>query len=199
MVDITNIAASTQSEKVISVNSSQETVTSYPLLDYVVPNVDEHQDLLRAMRKACGWGLADVPQWFVQQSEGTRIMVVFYQHGTKTPAGMGAVELIDFDHGDKDVADLDSKRGSIVSLFLYKKFRGKGYLGRILLILEEIAREEKGLEIVTLYGLSLAGGYEKFGYKTFKMQKRNYGGNNNWDTRYLQKSLREQESQQLVV
>lgn len=115
-------------------------------------------------------------------------MSIFYLPGTATPIGMGGVELKDFDRADKDVADIDSKRGCIVSLFLYKQYRGKGYLGKILSICEEIARE-KGLKVLTIYGLAKAGGYEKFGYKTFKVAVRNYGGENNWETRYLEKVL----------
>lgn len=28
---------------------------TYPALDYVIPNEEEHKTLLLAMRKACGW------------------------------------------------------------------------------------------------------------------------------------------------
>ncbi|KAG9065943.1 hypothetical protein KI688_002240 [Linnemannia hyalina] len=159
-----------------------------PDLDYVVPNPEEHLKLLVAMRKACGWEAGMVPTWFIQQADGTRVMSIFYLPGTTTPIGMGAVELQDFDQADKDVADIDSKRGCVVSLFLYKQYRGKGYLGKILSICEEIARG-KGLKVLTIYGLAKAGGYEKFGYKTFKMAVRNYGGENNWETRYLEMVL----------
>ncbi|KAG0351107.1 hypothetical protein BG005_009405 [Podila minutissima] len=161
---------------------------TYPALDYVIPNEEEHKTLLLAMRKACGWDSWSVPTWFVQQAEGTRVMAIFYLPGTKTPVGMGGIELEDFAHHDKDVADLDTKRGCVVSLFVYKQYRGKGYLGQILHICEEIARN-KGLAVLTIYGLAKAGGYEKFGYRTFKVEKRNYGGENNWETRFLLKDL----------
>ncbi|KAF9126407.1 hypothetical protein BG015_004702 [Linnemannia schmuckeri] len=173
------------SEKPVSVVAK---TAPLPDLDYVVPNREEHQKLLVAMRKACGWDAGMVPTWFIQQAEGTRFMAIFYLPGTTTPIGMGGVELQDFDQADKDVADMDSKRGCIVSLFLYKQYRGKGYLGKILSICEDIARE-KGLRVLTIYGLAKAGGYEKFGYRTFKMAMRNYGGENNWETRYLEKIL----------
>ncbi|KAF9969520.1 hypothetical protein BGZ65_011861 [Modicella reniformis] len=101
---------------------------------------------------------------------------------------MGGIEMQDFDHDDKDVADAATKRGCVVSLFLYKKYRRKGYLGIMLETCEEIARQ-KGLETVTIYGLSKAGGFEKFGYKTFKIEKRNYGGNVYRETRFLEKAL----------
>ncbi|KAG0093873.1 hypothetical protein BGZ93_006081 [Podila epicladia] len=161
---------------------------TYPALDYVIPNEEEHKTLLLAMRKACGWDSWFVPSWFVQQAEGTRVMAIFYLPGTKTPVGMGGIELEDFTHHDKDVADLDTKRGCIVSLFVYKQYRGKGYLGQILHICEEIARN-KGLAVLTIYGLAKAGGYEKFGYQTFKVENRNYGGDNDWETRFLLKKL----------
>ncbi|KAF9430162.1 hypothetical protein BGZ76_000947 [Entomortierella beljakovae] len=173
-------------ESNIDIPSQEQT---YPPLDYKVPNAQEHQALVVAMRKACGWDAGNVPMWFVQQAEGTRFMMIFYLPGTDTPVGMGGVELMDFNHHDKDVADIDSKRGCIVSLFLYKQFRKKSYLGRMLQVCEEIGRDN-GLETLTLYGLSLAWKYEKFGYKTFKVEKRNYGGDQNWETRFLQKSLR---------
>ncbi|KAF9405063.1 hypothetical protein BGZ94_003781, partial [Podila epigama] len=101
-------------------------------------------------------------------------MGIFYLPGTSTAVGMGGIELKDFAHEDKDVADIETKRGCVVSLFVYKKYRGKGYLGRILSICEQMARD-KGLKVLTIYGLSKAGGYEKFGYQTFKVEKRNYG------------------------
>ncbi|KAI7820668.1 hypothetical protein BC939DRAFT_478781 [Gamsiella multidivaricata] len=168
--------------------NSKEPILPHPALDYVIPNAEEHQTLLKAMRKACGWDVANVPKWFVQQAEGTRVMCIFYVPGTNTAVGMGGVEMKDFDRQDKDVADLETKRGCVVSLFLYKNYRGKGYLGRMLEVLEDIARQ-KELETLTIYGLSKAGGYEKFGYKTFKIEPRNYGGENNWETRFLAKSL----------
>ncbi|KAI1319831.1 hypothetical protein EDD11_002825 [Mortierella claussenii] len=188
MVDIPLNSVDVATQNLNAVDSSKESVSPHPALDYVIPNADEHRDLLRAMRKACGWDVANVPKWFIQQEEGTRIMAVFYLPGTKTPVGMGGVELVDFDHRDKDVADQGTKRGCIVSLFLYKQFRGKGYLRRVLEICEELGRI-KGLEVLTIYGLAKAGGYEKFGYKTFKIENRNYGGDNNWETRFLQKEL----------
>src|SRR5690242_19500030 len=115
-------------------------------------------------------------------------MSIFYLPGTATHIGMFVVELKDFAQYDKDVADIDSKLGCIVTIFHYKQYRGKGYLGKILSICEEIARE-KGLKVLTIYGLAKAGGYEKFGYKTFKVAVKNYGGENNWETRYLEKVL----------
>ncbi|KAG0358766.1 hypothetical protein BGX24_005915 [Mortierella sp. AD032] len=130
-----------------------------------------------------------VPTWFKQQAEGHRFMAVFYLPNTTTPVGMGGVELQDFDRQDKDVADLETGRGCIVSLFLYKQYRGKGYLGKILSICEEIAREQGKLKVLTIYGLSKAGGYKKFGYTTFKVGIRNYGGANDWETQYLEKVL----------
>ncbi|KAG0313942.1 hypothetical protein BG000_005708, partial [Podila horticola] len=129
----------------------------HPALDYVIPNEEEHKPLLLAMRKACGWDSWSVPTWFVQQAEGTRVMAIFYLPGTKTPVGMGGVELEDFSNHDKDVADPETKRGCVVSLFVYKQYRGKGYLGRILHICEEIARN-KGLAVLTIYGLEKGGG-----------------------------------------
>ncbi|KAG0207560.1 hypothetical protein BGX28_001223 [Mortierella sp. GBA30] len=132
--------------------------------------------------------LEQVPTWFKQQEEGTRTMVVFYLPGTKTAVGMGGIEFVDFEHQDKDVADVESKRGCVVSLFLYKQYRGQGYLGKILECCEEIARD-KGLEVMTIYGLEKAGGYEKFGYKTFKMEERVYSNIHHWMTRFLEKSL----------
>ncbi|KAK3842173.1 MAG: hypothetical protein J3R72DRAFT_443868 [Linnemannia gamsii] len=160
-----------------------------PELDYIVPNPEEHQKLLVAMRKACGWDAGMVPTWFKQQADGHRYMAVFYLPNTTTPIGMGGVELQDFDRQDKDVADLETGRGCIVSLFLYKQYRGKGYLGKILSICEEIAREQGKLKVLTIYGLSKAGGYKKFGYTTFKVGIRNYGGANDWETQYLEKVL----------
>lgn len=115
-------------------------------------------------------------------------MSVFFLPGTTTPVGMGGVEYQDFEHQDKDVADPETQRGCVVSLFIYKEYRGRGYLGKILEILEEMARQ-KGLKTLTLYGLSKALGYEKFGYKSFKVTDRNYGGNNNWNTTFLAKAL----------
>ena len=83
-------------------------------------------------------------------------MAVFYLPGTNTPVGMGGIELEDFAHHDKDVADLETKRGCVVSLFVYKQYRGQGYLGQILHICEEIARN-KGLAVLTIYGLDRGG------------------------------------------
>lgn len=136
----------------------------------------------------CSNNSPQVPTWFKQQEEGTRIMAIFYLPGTTTAVGMGGVEMEDFDQGDKDVADQLTKRGCVVSLFVYKKYRGKGYLGRILETIEGIARQ-KGLTTLTLYGLSKSGGFEKFGYETFKIEKRNYGGDTFRETRFLQKTL----------
>ncbi|KAI8602182.1 hypothetical protein EDD21DRAFT_372591 [Dissophora ornata] len=189
MVDIDIVVkATTETKDLNAMDSITEPVSPHPPLDYVIPNAEEHGALLKAMRKACGWDTAKVPTWFIQQEEGTRIMAIFYLPGTNTAVGMGGVEFLDFDHGDKDVADKETKRGCVVSLFLYKKFRGQGYLGRILDVCEELGRKS-GLETLTLYGLSKAAGYEKFGYKTFKVEKRNYGGDQNLDTRFLQKSI----------
>ncbi|KAF9194993.1 hypothetical protein BGZ51_005957 [Haplosporangium sp. Z 767] len=101
---------------------------------------------------------------------------------------MGGIEFQDFEHNDKDVADMESKRGCVVSLFLYKQYRGQGYLGTILKCCEEMGRS-KDLKVMTIYGLQKAGGYEKFGYRTFKMEERGYGGDNRWMTRFLEKSL----------
>ncbi|KAG0271933.1 hypothetical protein BGZ96_005560, partial [Linnemannia gamsii] len=173
MVSTTITTPKTQPDLSAVIHSSEKPLsvfeaTSLPDLEYVVPNAEEHQKLLVAMRKACGWDAGMVPTWFKQQAEGTRFMSIFYLPNTTTPIGMGGVELQDFDQNDKDVADMDSKRGCVVSLFLYKQYRGKGYLGKILAICEEIAKE-RGVEVLTLYGLEKAGGYEKFGYKTFKM------------------------------
>ncbi|KAF9362455.1 hypothetical protein BGX34_006160 [Mortierella sp. NVP85] len=167
---------------------SQELVSSYPPLDYVIPNAEDHQELMVKMRKACGWDKGLVPLWFEQQKEGSRVMALFYLPDTTTAVGMGGVEMQDFEHGDKDVADPLTKRGCVVSLFLYKKYRGKSYLGRMLEICEEIARQ-KELKTLTIYGLSKARGYEKFGYQTFKMEDREYSGNNIKNTRFLQKTL----------
>ncbi|KAF8979010.1 hypothetical protein BGZ46_005916 [Entomortierella lignicola] len=185
---ITDNTMNTTDTPVLDTINSEIPTPLYPPLDYVVPNAQDHQKLLVAMRKACGWDAGNVPRWFVQQDEGTRFMAIFYLPGTDTPVGMGGVELKDFDHQDKDVADIETKRGCVVSLFLYKMYRGKGYLGRMLEICEEIGRS-KGLKTLTLYGMEKAGGYEKFGYKTFKIENRNYGGNNNWETRFLEKSI----------
>ncbi|KAG0045862.1 hypothetical protein BGZ83_008926, partial [Gryganskiella cystojenkinii] len=180
---------STSTEKVVqldiqdlnAVDSIKEPVSPHPDLDYVIPNVDDHKKLLLAMRKACGWDSWSVPKWFVQQDEGKRFMTVFYLPGTTTPVGMGGIEYEDFEHQDKDVADPETKRGCVVSLFIYKQYRGQGYLGKILEILEEMSRE-KGLVTLTLYGLEKAPGYQKFGYKILKVADRNYGGDNNWKT-----------------
>ncbi|KAF9895709.1 hypothetical protein BX616_009002, partial [Lobosporangium transversale] len=121
-------------------------------------------------------------------NEGTRIMAIFYLPETKTPVGMGGIELKDFEFGDKDVADPENLRGCIVSLFLYKKFRRQGYLGRMIQICEELGRQ-RGLKALTLYGLSKAQGFEKFGYKTFKIEPRNYGGDTFRETRFLLKEI----------
>ncbi|KAF9581604.1 hypothetical protein BGW38_001326 [Lunasporangiospora selenospora] len=140
------------------------------------------------MRKACGWDAGMVPTWFVQQKEKTRIMAIFYLPGSTTPVGMGGIELVDFTNGDKSIADIDEKRGCVVSLFLYKKFRGRGYLPTLLSVCEELAHN-MGLEELTIFGMSKAHGYEKFGFHSFKVETRNYGGSNNWETRFLKKSL----------
>ncbi|CAO3564763.1 unnamed protein product [Mortierella alpina] len=169
-------------------DASAEATSPHPALDYVIPNAEEHQTLLKKMRKSCGWDAGMVPTWFVQQDEGTRVMAIFYLPGTKTAVGMGGIELVDFELKDKDVADVESRRGCIVSLFLHKQYRGQGYLGTIIACCEEMARS-KGLEVLTLYGLEKAQGYEKFGYKTFKMEERVYSGVNRWMTRFLEKSL----------
>ncbi|KAG0238191.1 hypothetical protein B0O80DRAFT_47331 [Mortierella sp. GBAus27b] len=170
-------------------DSSQEPVTSsYPPLDYVIPNAQDHQALVVAMRKACGWDKGMVPTWFKEQDKGIRVMAIFYLPGTTTAVGMGGVEMHDTTGGDKSVADPLTKRGCVVSLFVYKKYRGKGYLGRILEVLEEVARQQ-GLKTLTVYGLSKAGGYEKFGFKTYKMEQRGYGGDVKMDTRFLEKTL----------
>ncbi|KAG0267093.1 hypothetical protein BG011_009165 [Mortierella polycephala] len=172
----------------IGIDSSQTPASSHPALDYVISNAEEHQKLVVHMRKACGWDKGMVPTWFIQQDEGTRIMAVFYLPGTKTAVGMGGIEFQDFEHSDKDVADIESKRGCVVSLFLYKQYRGQGYLGTVLKCCEEMGRS-KGLEVMTIYGLEKAGGYERFGYRTFKMEERSYGGDNRWMTRFLEKPL----------
>ncbi|KAG0244431.1 hypothetical protein BGW41_007723 [Actinomortierella wolfii] len=161
---------------------------SPPALDHIVPNVDEHKALLRHMRKKCGWDASQVPLWFEQQAEGKRFMVIFYLPNTQTPVGMGGVELEDFAEHDKQVADLEEKRGCVVSLFLYKEYRGQGYLGRMLMVCEEIAKAN-GLKELTIYGLSKAGGYAKFGYEVFKVEDRNYGRHGFMKTTFLKKKL----------
>ncbi|KAF9931118.1 hypothetical protein FBU30_010738 [Linnemannia zychae] len=188
VTDAVNIAPLVQETADKTVSQIAVPEMTLPELDYLVPNPEEHQKLIVTMRKKCGWDAGKVPIWFQQQAEGIRFMSVFYLPGTTTPIGMGGVELEDFDGQDKDVADIENGRGCVVSLFLYKQYRGKGYLGRMLATCEEIART-KGLKVLTIYGLSKAGGYEKFGYRTFKIAARNYGGDNNWETRYLEKIL----------
>ncbi|KAF9163318.1 hypothetical protein DFQ26_002711 [Actinomortierella ambigua] len=164
------------------------TESSLPNLDYFVPNVDDHKALIRHMRKKCGWDATKVPLWFEQQIEGRRFMVVFCLPGSQTPIGMGGVELEDFAQQDKQVADPEEKRGCVVSLFLYRDHRGQGYLGRMLRICEEIGRA-KGLKELTLYGLSKAGGYVRFGYEVFKVEDRHYGRDGVMKTTFLKKRL----------
>ncbi|KAF9283505.1 hypothetical protein BGZ68_005325 [Mortierella alpina] len=180
MVDIDDPIGNTRSKDMTPPHARGEAASPHPPLDYVVPNAEEHQPLLKKMRKACGWDAG--------MDEGNRVMAIFYLPGTKTAIGMGGIELMDFELNDKDVADVESKRGCIVSLFLYKQYRGQGYLGTIIECCEEIARS-KGLNVLTVYGLEKAQGYEKFGYKTFKMEERVYSGVNRWMTRFLEKSL----------
>ncbi|GJJ76700.1 hypothetical protein EMPS_09059 [Entomortierella parvispora] len=172
-----------------AVDSIKEPVSPHPDLDYITPNVEEHKKLLVTMRKACGWDAGSVPKWFVQQDEGQRFMSIFFLPGTTTPVGMGGFECQDFDHQDKDVADPETHRGCVVSLFIYKQYRGRGYLGKILEIVEEMARQ-KGLKTMTLYGLDKALGYEKFGYKVFKVEDRSYGRDHGfYKTTFLEKPL----------
>ncbi|KAF9977618.1 hypothetical protein BGZ73_005472 [Actinomortierella ambigua] len=159
-----------------------------PKLDYFVPNDVDHKALIRHMRKKCGWDASQVPLWFEQQAEGGRFMVVFCLPGSSTPVGMGGVELEDFAGNDKQLADPGEKRGCIVSLFLYKDYRGRGYLGPMLQICEEIGKA-KGLEELTIYGLSKAGGYTRFGYEVFKVEDRDYGRSGILKTTFLKKRL----------
>ncbi|KAJ3405043.1 hypothetical protein CcCBS67573_g03707 [Chytriomyces confervae] len=124
------------------------------------------------LRKECGWGADDVPDWFAQMQAGKRVNYIVTDN-TKPNDIVGMVCLVLDDSQDPDLASPAESKGCISKLFVRTQYQGMGYGRAIMDAIEDIARTEYALRTVSLTATNSENDvalamYRRRGYKEFR-------------------------------
>ncbi|KAJ3405042.1 hypothetical protein HDU80_001996 [Chytriomyces hyalinus] len=140
----------------------------------LTPAEPSEQDLsaIVQLRKECGWGADDVPDWFAQMQAGKRVNYIVTDAGNSSII-IGMVSLILDDPQDPDLASSADSKACISKLFVRQQYQGMGYGRAIMDSIEDTARKEYALRMVSLStansekNAALAM-YRRRGYKEFR-------------------------------
>ncbi|KAJ3010149.1 UNVERIFIED_CONTAM: hypothetical protein HDU68_002302 [Siphonaria sp. JEL0065] len=142
-----------------------------------LPDSPESTTLLLQLRNECGWDMDKVPLWIQQAQEGNRINLAIQLDNENAKTNVGMISLVLRDDNymlniDKCLANPSTKTALIKSLFIRHDFQGKGYGKRAIILLEEYAVKEFGIQIMTLdtaaHNENSMAMYPKLGYIEFR-------------------------------